>query len=103
LSYFRHAGVDGVEFYWYNNDFKTARFNEQLRALARPQGFFFTYGSDCHGPGSGKHTIMKFKGCFEGFPPPTMQGMSSSNSSKTKQPLRIEGSEDIPEQKSNAL
>ncbi|HPV58889.1 MAG TPA: PHP domain-containing protein [Rectinema sp.] len=68
LAWFRHAGVDGVELYWYNGEFKSSRFNEQLREIAKPQGFFFTYGSDCHGPGSGKHTIMKFKGPFDGFP-----------------------------------
>jgi hypothetical protein len=68
LSWFRRAGVDGVELYWYNSELKSARINSLVREIAKPQGFFFTYGSDCHGPGSGKHTIMKFKGNFDGFP-----------------------------------
>jgi hypothetical protein len=68
LAWFRRAGVDGVELYWYNTDYRSAKINELVRTVAKPQGFFFTYGSDCHGPGSGKHTITKFKGNFEGFP-----------------------------------
>lgn len=68
LDWFRRAGIDGVELYWYNSEFKSARINGLVREIAKPQGFFFTYGSDCHGPGSGKHTIMKFKGNFDGFP-----------------------------------
>jgi len=68
LGWFRRAGIDGVELYWYNSEFKSAKINELVREIARPQGFFFTYGSDCHGAGSGKHTIMKFKGPFDGFP-----------------------------------
>jgi hypothetical protein len=68
LGWFRRAGIDGVELYWYNSDFKSAKINGLVREIAKPQGFFFTYGSDCHGAGSGKHTIMKFKGHFDGFP-----------------------------------
>lgn len=68
LDWFRRAGIDGVELYWYNSEFKSARINGLVREIAKPQGFFFTYGSDCHGLGSGKHTIMKFKGNFDGFP-----------------------------------
>lgn len=68
LAWFRRAGVDGIELYWYNSEYKSAKINELVREVAKPQGFFFTYGSDCHGAGSGKHTIMKFKGQFEGFP-----------------------------------
>lgn len=68
LGWFRRAGVDGVELYWYNSEFKSAKINELVREIAKPQGFFFTYGSDCHGPDSGKHTIMKFRGNFSGFP-----------------------------------
>lgn len=68
LDWFRRAGIDGVELYWYNSEIKSARINGLVREIAKPQGFFFTYGSDCHGPGSGKHTIMKFKGNFDGFP-----------------------------------
>jgi len=68
LGWFRRAGIDGVELYWYNSEFKSARINGLVREIANPQGFFFSYGSDCHGPGSGKHTIMKFKGNFDGFP-----------------------------------
>ncbi len=68
LGWFRRAGIDGVELYWYNSEVKSAKINGLVRDIAKPQGFFFTYGSDCHGPGSGKHTIMKFKGNFDGFP-----------------------------------
>jgi len=65
---FKQLGVDGVELYWYNSEYKSEKINEYVRKIAESQGFFFTHGSDCHGPGSGKHTIMKFKGQFEGFP-----------------------------------
>jgi hypothetical protein len=68
LEQFKWLGVDGVELYWYNSEYRSEKINEYVRKIAEPQGFFFTYGSDCHGPGSGKHTIMNFKGYFEGFP-----------------------------------
>lgn len=68
LAWFRRSGVDGIELYWYNSEYKSAKINGLVREIAKPQGFFFTYGSDCHGAGSGKHTIMKFKGQFDGFP-----------------------------------
>ncbi|MCX7776077.1 MAG: PHP domain-containing protein [Rectinemataceae bacterium] len=68
LSWFRERGVDGIELYWYNSERKSGRINEYLRTMAEPMGYFFTYGSDCHGPGSDKHTISLFKGKFTGFP-----------------------------------
>ncbi len=69
LKWFHERGVDGVELYWYNDEERTATVNRMVWEAAAPMGFFFTYGSDCHGPGSGKHTIARFKGDFEGFPP----------------------------------
>lgn len=68
LEWFRTRGVDGVELYWYNSEERTAAINRLVQDVAHSLGYFFTYGSDCHGPGSGKHTIMRFRGEFEGFP-----------------------------------
>jgi len=69
LSRFRELGVSGVELYWYRNA-HTQAINELVREAAEPLGYFFTYGSDCHGPGSGKHTLGQFSGDFRGFPRP---------------------------------
>jgi len=69
LKYFRSCGVDGVEMYWYSGKKKTQEINEFVRLTAEPLGFFFTYGSDCHGPETDKYTIEKFSGDFDGFPP----------------------------------
>jgi predicted metal-dependent phosphoesterase TrpH len=68
LRHFREAGVDGVEMYWYSNVKKTQAINAIVRAEAEPMGFFLTFGSDCHGPGSGNHTMGAFSGEFAGFP-----------------------------------
>ncbi len=68
LGHFRSLGVDGIELYWYSGKRKTAEINEYVRAVAEPMGFFFTFGSDCHGPGTDKRTIDKFSGEFGGFP-----------------------------------
>jgi predicted metal-dependent phosphoesterase TrpH len=68
LGYFRELGVEGVELYWYRNS-STARINREVAREAGRLGFFLSYGSDCHGPGSGKHTIADFSGDFKGFPP----------------------------------
>ena len=67
LSYFRRSGVDGIELYWYASSKKTEAINDFVLARAAPLGFFFTYGSDCHGPGTDKCTIDKFSGNFNGF------------------------------------
>ncbi|MCE5256073.1 MAG: PHP domain-containing protein [Spirochaetaceae bacterium] len=67
LSYFREAGVDGIELYWYSGKKKTQEINDFVEAHAKPAGFLFTYGSDCHGPGTDKCTIDKFWGDFVGF------------------------------------
>ncbi len=75
LLYFRKAGVDGVEMYWYSNIERTRTINAMVGAEAGPMGFFLTYGSDCHGPGSGNHTMGAFSGEFAGFPGvPMIQG-----------------------------
>lgn len=68
LGFFRSCGVDGVEMYWYSGNNKTQAINEYVRELATPLGFMFTFGSDCHGPGTDKYTIDKFSGDFGGFP-----------------------------------
>ena len=70
LEYFRGRGVDGVELYWYSGNKKTRAINELVRRIAEPMGYFFTYGSDCHGPDTDKYTIDKFSGDFPGFPLP---------------------------------
>lgn len=67
LKYFKSIGVDGVELYYYRNGSSDA-LNRIVRREAKPLGFFFTYGSDCHGAGSGKDTIADFDGNFTGFP-----------------------------------
>jgi len=68
LQFFRDGGVEGIELYWYSGHKKTQAINDFVRGLAEPLGFFFTYGSDCHGPGTDKCTIDKFSGDFAGFP-----------------------------------
>ena len=67
LTYFRSIGAVGVELYHYRNE-KAEALNRLVKKIAKPLGFFFTYGSDCHGPGSGKDTIASFAGDFRGFP-----------------------------------
>ncbi len=68
LEYFRACGADGIELYWYSGKKKTEAINGLVEAIATPLGYFFTFGSDCHGPGTEKHTIDKFSGDFAGFP-----------------------------------
>ena len=68
LKFFRDRGADGIELYWYSGRKKTEAINELVEAIARPLGYFFTFGSDCHGPGTEKNTIDKFSGDFAGFP-----------------------------------
>lgn len=68
LSYFKELGVAGVEQYYYRNE-DTEAINALVRREAEKLGLYATYGSDCHGPGSGKDTLGKFSGSFPGFPP----------------------------------
>jgi histidinol phosphatase-like PHP family hydrolase len=68
LRFFRNCGVDGIELYWYSNRKKSQVINDIVERAARPFGFFFSYGSDCHGPGTDKYTIDKYSGDFAGFP-----------------------------------
>lgn len=70
LDYFRSIGAAGVELYWYRNG-GTAALNKIVAAEAAERGMFVTYGSDCHGPGSGKETMGAFDGDFAGFPAET--------------------------------
>jgi hypothetical protein len=67
LKFFKSIGVAGIELYHYRNG-GSAELNRIVRREAKPLGFFFTYGSDCHGVGSGKDTIAAFSGEFAGFP-----------------------------------
>lgn len=68
LAYFRSKGVAGIELYWYEKRERAEKINALVAEAARPLGFFFTYGSDCHGPGTDKYTIDRFSGDFGGFP-----------------------------------
>ncbi|HWR10379.1 MAG TPA: PHP domain-containing protein [Rectinemataceae bacterium] len=68
LGFFRNCGVDGIELYWYSGNKKTEAINGLVEEMAGKFGFFFTFGSDCHGPGTDKYTIDKFSGDFAGFP-----------------------------------
>lgn len=70
LDFFKSCGVDGVELYWYSGNKKTQAINSFVEECAKPMGFLFTYGSDCHGPGTDKYTIDKFSGEFGDFPKP---------------------------------
>ena len=68
LAWFSSIGVDGIELYWYSGKKKTEQLNDLVRKKAEAAGFFLTYGSDCHGPGTDKETIGLFSGDFPGFP-----------------------------------
>jgi hypothetical protein len=68
LERFRKLGIQGVELYRYRNG-SSQLINELILREAQDLGFFFTHGSDCHGPGSGKDAEGQFWGDFEGFPP----------------------------------
>jgi hypothetical protein len=67
LEFFHNIGARGIELYRYRGETSEA-LNRMVKKAAKPFGFFFTYGSDCHGPGSGKDTIADFWGDFPGFP-----------------------------------
>lgn len=67
LEFFKTASIDGIEMYWYSGKKKSDAINSFIRELAEPMGFLFTYGSDCHGPGTDKLTIDRFSGDFPGF------------------------------------
>jgi hypothetical protein len=67
LSYFASIGAEGVELYHYRCA-DSDKLNRAIKKEAKAMGFFFTYGSDCHGPGSGKDTIADFAGDFAGWP-----------------------------------
>ncbi len=67
LLYFTGIGATGIEEYYYRNSDR-AEINRIVRAEAKRLGLFLTYGSDCHGPGSGRDTLALFSGSFGGFP-----------------------------------
>ncbi len=67
LRRMRELGVRGLEIYHYGNE-DSAGINRIAEEEARSLGFFLTFGSDCHGPGSGKYTIRDFHGDFPGWP-----------------------------------
>lgn len=67
LRAFWELGVRGVELYWYHGR-ETEEINALVRKAAEPLGYFFTYGSDCHGPGSSKESLGDYSGDFQGFP-----------------------------------
>jgi hypothetical protein len=68
LARFHAAGVSGVELYWYGDTEKSEAINSTVRSFAADLGLFVTYGSDCHGPGTEKHSLGLFSGDFAGFP-----------------------------------
>lgn len=68
LKRFMKLGIHGVELYRYRNA-ASETLNELIHREAHALGYFFTHGSDCHGPGSGKDSEGLFWGEFEGFPP----------------------------------
>ncbi len=67
LKRFYSLGVRGVELYHYRKE-KTPAINALVREAAKANNFFLTYGSDCHGPDSGKETLGHFYGDFDDFP-----------------------------------
>ncbi|GAB1484284.1 PHP domain-containing protein [Treponema sp.] len=67
LDYFKDIGISGLELYWYRNPDTTA-INKLVRKAAKGRSLFCTYGSDCHGPLSGKETMASFSGNFKQFP-----------------------------------
>ena len=67
LDYFQAIGIAGLELYWYRNGV-TKAVNRVVRREAEARGLFCTFGSDCHGPLSGKETLADFSGAFAGFP-----------------------------------
>jgi len=67
LKRYYSLGVRGVELYHYRKE-KTPAINTVVQETAKANNFFLTYGSDCHGPDSGKDTLGQFSGEFEDFP-----------------------------------
>lgn len=67
LDYFVSIGLDGIELYYYKHK-KAGDINKLVKKEAKKRGLFVTYGSDCHGPGSGKESLGLFHGNFKGFP-----------------------------------
>ncbi|HUW69753.1 MAG TPA: PHP domain-containing protein [bacterium] len=63
----RDLGVLGIELYDYRTD-DTKAINALVARQSRRYGFFNTYGSDFHGPGSNKTLFGSFHGDFKGFP-----------------------------------
>ncbi|WP_041396097.1 PHP domain-containing protein [Gracilinema caldarium] len=61
LDYFCGLGLNGIELYWYRNG-DTEAINKLVAAEAEKRHLRITYGSDCHGPGSGKETMELFCG-----------------------------------------
>jgi hypothetical protein len=61
LDYFSSLGLDGIELYWYRNG-DTEAINRLVVSEAEKRHLRITYGSDCHGPGSGKDTMELFWG-----------------------------------------
>jgi hypothetical protein len=67
IDYFQSIGVAGLELYHYRNGGRD-ELNRLIRKEAKVRGLFCTYGSDCHGPASGKDTITDFYGDMSTFP-----------------------------------
>ena len=64
---FREEGVEGIEMYAYAEPVRDA-LNRVVLEIARPLGLVPTWGSDSHGPGSGRIELGEFRGTFDGFP-----------------------------------
>jgi hypothetical protein len=67
LEHARGLGLWGVELYWYLDDTRSAAINVVVREVGSRLGLGFTYGSDCHGPGSHIDSLGAFSGEFAGF------------------------------------
>jgi predicted metal-dependent phosphoesterase TrpH len=69
LRFCAEHGVWGVELYFYNRrtPAESEAMNAYVREQARDLRLAFTFGSDCHGPGSGADTIGRFDGDFDAF------------------------------------
>lgn len=63
------TGVMGIELYDYRNA-DTKAINALVAREASRRGFFVTYGSDFHGPGTNRTQFGSFQGDFKGFPRP---------------------------------
>jgi hypothetical protein len=69
LRFCAEHGVWGVELYFYSRrtPAESAAMNAYVREQARALPLAFTFGSDCHGPGSATDTMGKFDGDFAAF------------------------------------